>query len=101
MTGKRWLPWRSRRKPTGDEVRAALAVVLAFLDRNGIAQMPITPDIGIAAVEAAARFGKATGHAADLNFGDCFAYACALALDAPLLFKGEDFSKTDVRQAAG
>lgn len=43
------------------------------------------------------RFGKGR-HAAWLNFGDCFAYALAKALDAPLLFKGGDFAKTDVKQ---
>ncbi len=44
------------------------------------------------------RFGKGH-HPAGLNFGDCFAYALAKALDAPLLFKGEDFAKTDVKRA--
>ncbi len=43
------------------------------------------------------RFGKGGGHPAHLNFGDCMAYAVAKALDAPLLFKGGDFAKTDVR----
>lgn len=32
-----------------------------------------------------------------LNFGDCFAYALAKTAEEPLLFKGEDFGKTDVR----
>ncbi len=90
---------RRRRKPAAAEIHNALAVVLAFLDRNGIEQTPITPEIGIAAVEAAARYGKAVGHAADLNFGDCFSYACAAKLGVPLLFKGNDFSKTDIRPA--
>lgn len=44
------------------------------------------------------RFGKGR-HAAGLNFGDCFAYALAKALDAPLLFKGDDFAKTDIKAA--
>ncbi len=44
------------------------------------------------------RYGKGR-HAAGLNFGDCFAYALAKALDAPLLFKGGDFAKTDVKRA--
>lgn len=44
-------------------------------------------------------YGKGTGHGAALNFGDCFAYALAKALDAPLLFKGDDFSRTDIRSA--
>lgn len=44
------------------------------------------------------RFGKGR-HPAGLNFGDCFAYALAQAFDEPLLFKGGDFSQTDVRSA--
>ncbi len=51
------------------------------------------------AVAADRRFGRATGHPARLNFGGCMAYAAAVALDAPLLFKGEDFAHTDVRRA--
>jgi ribonuclease VapC len=42
------------------------------------------------------RYGKGR-HPAGLNFGDCFAYALAKALDAPLLYKGTDFGKTDIR----
>ena len=38
-------------------------------------------------------------HPARLNFGDCFAYALAKARQEPLLFKGEDFSKTDIEAA--
>jgi ribonuclease VapC len=45
--------------------------------------------------EAWRRFGKGQ-HPAGLNFGDCFAYALARTLDQPLLFKGTDFSQTDV-----
>jgi ribonuclease VapC len=45
------------------------------------------------------RYGKGTGHPAQLNFGDCFAYALAKAMDVPLLFKGDDFAKTDIRSA--
>ena len=44
-------------------------------------------------------FGKESGHAAKLNFGDCFAYALAIDKNEPLLFKGQDFSFTDVRTA--
>jgi ribonuclease VapC len=49
------------------------------------------------AAEADADFGKGR-HPAALNMGDCFAYACAKANDAALMFKGEDFSKTDIRR---
>jgi ribonuclease VapC len=44
------------------------------------------------------QFGRGY-HRARLNFADCFAYALAKALDAPLLYKGDDFSRTDVRSA--
>jgi ribonuclease VapC len=43
-------------------------------------------------------FGRGSGHPAKLNFGDCFAYALAKAKREPLLFKGDDFAKTDVRR---
>jgi ribonuclease VapC len=46
---------------------------------------------------AFARYGKGR-HAAGLNFGDCFAYALAKATNEPLLFKGDDFTKTDVQR---
>ncbi|HEY5348507.1 MAG TPA: type II toxin-antitoxin system VapC family toxin [Candidatus Lustribacter sp.] len=45
------------------------------------------------------RFGKGR-HAASLNFGDCFSYALAVSTGEPLLFKGEDFSRTDVARVA-
>jgi len=44
-------------------------------------------------------FGRGSGHAARLNFGDCFAYALARATGEPLLFKGDDFLHTDIRPA--
>lgn len=44
-------------------------------------------------------FGRGSGHPARLNFGDCFAYALAKAMDEPLLYKGADFGLTDVRSA--
>ena len=49
--------------------------------------------------EAYRDFGKGSGHKAQLNFGDCFAYALAKAMNEPLLYKGTDFSHTDVRPA--
>lgn len=51
------------------------------------------------AFDAYRRFGRGGGHPARLNLGDCAAYALATALGAPLLFKGNDFSRTDVRSA--
>lgn len=49
--------------------------------------------------QAYREFGRGTQHRADLNFGDCFSYALAKELDEPLLFKGDDFIHTDVKQA--
>jgi ribonuclease VapC len=49
--------------------------------------------------DAHRRYGKGMGHPAQLNFGDCFSYALAKSLDAPLLYKGADFAKTDVVSA--
>lgn len=51
------------------------------------------------AVDAFNNFGKGSGHRANLNFGDCFAYALARTRDLPLLFKGGDFVHTDVQPA--
>ena len=48
---------------------------------------------------AYATFGRGTGHPAKLNFGDCYAYALAKARNEPLLFKGDDFTHTDVLKA--
>lgn len=50
------------------------------------------------AQQAFTRFGKGF-HPAKLNFGDCMSYALAKSLDAPLLYKGEDFALTDIRSA--
>jgi ribonuclease VapC len=56
------------------------------------------PVIDAAALDAYLLYGKGW-HPARLNLGDCFAYALAKALDAPLLYKGDDFSRTDIRSA--
>lgn len=51
------------------------------------------------AFSAFSRYGKGQ-HPAKLNFGDCMSYALAKSLGAPLLFKGDDFAKTDIIPAA-
>jgi ribonuclease VapC len=51
------------------------------------------------AIEARLRFSRGSGHAAKLNFGDCFAYALAKTRRLPLLFKGDDFIHTDIEPA--
>jgi ribonuclease VapC len=57
---------------------------------------PVTASQAVIAREAYRDFGKGSGHRARLNLGDCFAYALAKELNEPLLFKGDDFSHTDV-----
>jgi ribonuclease VapC len=49
--------------------------------------------------EAYKDFGKGSGHAAQLNFGDCFAYALAKVMSEPILYKGQDFKQTDLTSA--
>ena len=57
---------------------------------------PVTLEQAKIARAAYRDFGKGSGHQAGLNFGDCFAYALAKSMREPLLFKGDDFSHTDV-----
>jgi uncharacterized protein with PIN domain len=60
---------------------------------------PVTQTQARIAREAYRDFGRASGHQARLNFGDCFAYALAKAMNEPLLFKGDDFTRTDITSA--
>jgi ribonuclease VapC len=57
---------------------------------------PVTEAQARIAREAYRDFGRGSGHPARLNFGDCFAYALARTTGEPLLFKGDDFTHTDV-----
>jgi ribonuclease VapC len=65
----------------------------------GIVIEPVTEAQARIAREAYRDFGKGSGHPAQLNFGDCFAYALAKATGEPLLFKGNDFIHTDITPA--
>jgi ribonuclease VapC len=69
-----------------------------FLTEAGVEIVPVTAAQARLAREAYRRFGKGN-HPAKLNFGDCFAYALAKERDLPLLFKGDDFTHTDLRPA--
>jgi len=60
---------------------------------------PVTEAQARIAREAYRDFGRGSGHPARLNFGDCFAYALAKAMNEPLLFKGDDFTRTDITYA--
>ena len=58
--------------------------------------VPFSREMADVAASAFDRFGRAKGHPARLNFGDCMAYAVSAVMRAPLLFKGGDFGLTDV-----
>jgi ribonuclease VapC len=79
----------------GDDGARDLDLLLAKL-RVDIAEL--TASQADIARKAFRRFGRGR-HAANLNFGDCFAYALAKETSAPLLFKGHDFERTDVMVA--
>jgi ribonuclease VapC len=78
------------------EVDEAQAIVDRFLEMARIDVTAISPQDGKTALSAFARYGKGPGHPAQLNLGDCFAYAVAKSRHLPLLFKGEDFLRTDI-----
>lgn len=83
-----------------DRFRDARASQLldALLDELRLDIVPVGRDLVALARTANRRFGKGF-HPARLNMGDCFAYALAMATREPLLFKGEDFSRTDLISA--
>jgi ribonuclease VapC len=80
-------------------VAEAQADVLEFLTAAGVSTVAITGQDAETALEAFSRYGKGRGHPAQLNLGDCFAYAVAKTHRTSLLFKGEDFDKTDIGAA--
>lgn len=79
-----------------DQLPALLDQMLARLE---IRLEPVTLEQARIGHEAYRRFGKGH-HPARLNFGDCFSYALAKATGAPLLYKGDDFGRTDVPSAS-
>ena len=78
---------------------SAVLALDAFLLKSGMTVMEVSPRIADLAFTAYRRYGKGTGNRASLNYGDCFAYALAKHLSAPLLFKGDDFAQTDLQSA--
>lgn len=74
----------------------AKELVPEFLKEVGIEMVAIDAAAYAEVVDAYLCYGKGTGHPARLNFGDCFSYAMAKRAGVPLLYKGNDFSKTDL-----
>ncbi len=90
--------WEAMVSITRREGEGARLIIEGFLASSEIRIASIGPDDAFAAFDAWRRFGK-TRHRAELNLGDCFAYALAKSRDLPLLFKGDDFAMTDIRSA--
>ena len=80
-------------------IEEAGADIREFLDAAGVSVRPITSAETDIALVAFSRYGKGRGHPAQLNLGDCFAYAMAKNHRIPLLFKGNDFTQTDIAAA--
>jgi len=71
----------------------------SIIEETGIVVEPFSAEQAGIARQAYRDYGKGSGHRANLNFGDCFAYALARVKREPLLFKGDDFVHTDLRSA--
>lgn len=82
----------ARKGPQGTRLLAEL------LSAAGIEEIAFDSSLAEVAFEAWRRWGK-TKHEASLNMGDCASYALARVLNQPLLFKGKDFSRTDIASA--
>jgi ribonuclease VapC len=78
----------------GDAGRQKIEALLA---ETGTRTVGMDPDQLTIAIAAFMQFGRGRDHPARLNYGDCMAYALAKQMDAPLLYKGGDFAKTDIR----
>lgn len=69
-----------------------------FLAMIGAEEVPFLAEHRRYAETAFAIYGKGQNHKSQLNFGDCFSYALAKTTDEPLLFKGDDFTHTDIKK---
>ena len=77
-------------------VEEAEADVTEVITKGRITLVSIAASDATTALQAFSRYGKGRGHPAQLNMGDCFAYAVAKNHRTSLLYKGNDFGKTDI-----
>ena len=84
------------RRMRGVPVADATTIVQEFLARAGVSVEALASDIYLEALHAWEVYGKGSGHPARLNLGDCFSYAMAKREGGRLLYKGNDFSQTDL-----
>ncbi|CAG0985270.1 MAG: type II toxin-antitoxin system VapC family toxin [Rhizobiaceae bacterium] len=82
-----------------DDRERAGRLVPRLLDEIGVTVAGIDANAYDDVLAAYLRYGKGSGHPAQLNFGDCFSYAAAKRKGVSLLFKGRDFALTDVGKA--
>ncbi|MGX7705757.1 type II toxin-antitoxin system VapC family toxin [Methylobacterium sp. Gmos1] len=75
---------------------SAIQALRELMTLPRLSLLPFTPAHAFIARQAFDRYGKGMGHPASLNFGDCLCYAIAKRDDLPLLYKGNDFSRTDL-----
>jgi ribonuclease VapC len=83
---------------TGRSRQVARELVDDLIRMSGIEIVPVDRRLAVAALDAFDRYGKGH-HRARLNLSDCFAYGLAKSRNLPLLFKGDDFSRTDISPA--
>ncbi len=81
---------------TPQMVKTARSLVDQFIADLEAVEVPISGDIDTKALDAAQQFGKIVNHAARLNMGDCFTYACAVMSQTRVAYKGDDFVHTDI-----
>ncbi|CAN5309572.1 type II toxin-antitoxin system VapC family toxin [soil metagenome] len=91
-----WEAVRAVARKRGVALNTARQAFEILSERMGFRAVVIGDTEWRLAVEAHRLYGKGTGHPARLNMGDCFAYACAKTNGARLLYKGDDFSHTDL-----
>lgn len=96
MSAANWLESAIRVDLSGDPV--ASNAFDDFIREAGIVVEAVTEEQARIARQAYRAYGRGTGHPARLSFGDCFAYALAKVTREPLLYKGEDFSRTDIER---
>lgn len=97
MSAGSWLELTVVTTRGGDaQIREGAEILLTRFD---VVIEAVTKEIATIANDGYRKYGRGTRHAADLNFGDCFAYALAKATGEPLLFKGDDFARTDILSA--
>jgi ribonuclease VapC len=93
-----WESAASISRKTGRRAEQELTDILAYLDLAEIEILPVDLTVAAEAIAAFDRYGRRSGHRADLNTGDCFAYAFAKTRDVVLLYKAKDFAFTDVQR---